>query len=133
VAFRSGSAYWERPIQFWLVAPRLEGRRVMALLVPTGVPLTYRVPVLPDRVTARCDQVLVGSWPLRLMRCSPPLPPVVIANLGPPPALTVRNMYAPVPVPKSNTRDQVVVAAGLTHAETVKSPSPLTIAGGRST
>src|SRR5919197_1461359 len=103
----------ERPIQFWVVAPRLEGRRVMLLLVPTGVPLTYRVPVLPDRVTARCDQLLVGTWPLRLIRCSPALPAVVIANLGPLPALTVRNMYAPVPLPKSKTRDQVGVAAGL--------------------
>ena len=48
-------------------------------------------------------------------------------------ALTDKNMYASVPVPKSNTRDQDGVAAGLTHAETVKSVSPPTIPAGRFT
>ncbi len=39
----------------------------------------------------------------------------------------------PVPVPKSNTRDQAELADGLTHAETVKSCSPLTMPLGRFT
>jgi hypothetical protein len=38
-----------------------------------------------------------------------------------------------VPVPKSNTRDQAELADGLTHAETVKSCSPLTMPLGRFT
>ena len=88
----------------------------------------------PVSVTATCVHVLVGSCPERLSCCSPPLPLVVIANRGPLPALTARNMYVPVPVPKSKIRDQVVVATGLTHAETVKSPLRLlAIPGGRST
>ena len=32
----------------------------MLVLVATGVPLTYSVPVLPDSVTATCDQVFSG-------------------------------------------------------------------------
>src|SRR5262245_5595138 len=100
----------------------------MLVLVATGTPLIYRVREVPDSVTARYDHVFSGSWPPVLDSCcSPPAPPVVMANRGPPPALTVRNMYVPVPVPRSNTRVQVVVAAGLTHAETVKTPSPLTM------
>ena len=39
----------------------------------------------------------------------------------------------PVPVPKSNTRDHVGCAEGLTQAETVKSDSPLTMPVGRLT
>ena len=38
-----------------------------------------------------------------------------------------------MPVPKSNTRDQAELADGLTHAEIVKSCSPLTMPFGRST
>jgi hypothetical protein len=38
-----------------------------------------------------------------------------------------------VPVPKSNTRDQVLVAAGFTQAAIVKSVSPLTTPAGRVT
>ena len=91
---RYGSAgYWERPIQSWVVSPSAAGFSVMLVLVPTAVPLTYSVPVLPDSVTATCDQVLSGSSPVPLICCSPPAPLVVMANrIGPPPALRVRNM-----------------------------------------
>src|SRR5918999_7041 len=135
VAFRNGSAYCDRPIQFWSVLPRLDGRSVTFGLVPTAVPLTYSVAVFPDSVTATCDQVFSGSCPAVLLTCcSAPPPPVVMANRGPPPALMVRNMLAVVPVPKSKIRDQVLMAAGLTQADTVKSPvSPLTMPVGRST
>src|SRR5690348_4786275 len=105
----------------------------MVELVATGFPLMYMVAVAPDSVTARWVQVFTGSWPLLLSCCSPPLPPVVMANRGPAPALTVRNMYTPVPVPMSNTRDHCGVAAGLTQVEMVKSDSPLTIPVGRLT
>src|SRR5215470_8262996 len=120
VALRNGSAYCDRPIQLLAVLPRLDGCRVIAVLVATAVPLTYNVPVLPDSVTARCDHVFSGSALVALRRCSPPLPLVVMAKRGAVPALTVRNMFAVVPVPKSNTRDQVVLAAGLTQTEMVK-------------
>src|SRR5262245_44776061 len=125
VALRNGSAYCDRPIQLLAVLPRLDGCSVMAVLVATAVPLTYSVPVLPDRVTARCDHVFSGSAEVALSRCSPPLPEVVIANRGAVPALTVRNMLTVVPVPKSKTRDQVLFAAGFTHAEMVKLDSAL--------
>ena len=39
------------------------GVRVMLVLVATGWPFTYSVPVLPDSVTATCDQVFSGSVP----------------------------------------------------------------------
>src|ERR671914_2505168 len=134
VARRNGSANCERPIQFCVVLPRFDGRSVTLGLVPTGVPLTYSVAVLPDSVTATCDQVFSGNCPPVLLTCcSAPPPPVVMANRGPLPAFTVKNMYVPVPLPKSNTRVQVVVAAGLTQAETVKSVSPLTTPAGRVT
>src|SRR5262245_47923037 len=105
----------------------------MLAFVATGFPLMYNVPVFPDSVTARWVQVFNGSWPLLFSCCSAPPPPVVMAKRGPPPALTVRNMYTPVPVPKSNTLDHCDVAAGLTHAETVTSDSPLTMPVGRVT
>src|SRR6266516_4161814 len=104
VALRNGSApNCERPIQFWLVLPRFDGCRVMFGLVATGVPLRYSVPVVPDSVTATCDHVFSGNSP------------------------------SPVPVPKSNTRDQVASDDGLTQADTVKSDRPLTIPVGRLT
>src|SRR6266540_2655278 len=135
VALRYASAAnCERPIQFWLVLPRFDGCRVMFGLVATGVPLRYSVPVVPDSVTATCDQVFSGNSPPPVSCCSAPPPPVVMANRRPdPPALTVMNMLNVVPVPKSKTRDQVWFAAGLTHADTAKSDSPLTMPSGRST
>src|SRR5262249_39628920 len=78
-----------------------------------------------------CDHVFSGSAEVADRRCSPPLPPVVMANRGAVPALTVRNMLAVVPVPKSNTRLQVLFAAGFTQVEMVKLPvSPLTTPAG---
>src|SRR5262245_14104923 len=127
VALRNGSAYCDRPIQLLVVLPRLDGCKVMPVLVATAVPLTYNVPVVPDNVTARCDHVFSGSAEVALSRCSPPLPEVVMANRGAVPALSVRNMFVVVPVPKSNTRDHVEFAAGLTHAEMVKLLRPLRI------
>ena len=65
----------------------------MLVLVATGWPFTYSVPVVPDSVTATCDQVFSGSVPGPLSCCSAPLPLVVMAKRsGPPPALSVRNM-----------------------------------------
>src|SRR5262249_7655364 len=121
VAGRYGSdEYSDRPIQFCVVVPRLDGCSVMLVFVATAVPLTYTRPVLPDNVTAMCDQVFSGSALVADRRCSPPLPLVVIAKRGPLPALRVRNMFVVVPVPKSKTRDHVELADGFTHAEMVK-------------
>ena len=66
----------------------------MALLVATAAPFTYKVPVLPDNVTARCVHWFSGSGPGASSRCSLPFPVVVIAYRGllVPPAETVRNM-----------------------------------------
>src|SRR5215469_10095116 len=123
----------ERPIQFWVVLPRSAGVTVMLLLVATGWPFTYSVPVLPDSVTATCDQVFSGSVPGAEITSPAPLGVASANRSGPPPALSVRNMKLLVPVPKSNTRDQGELADGLTHAEMVKSCSPLTMPFGRST
>lgn len=38
VALRNGSAYCDRPIQFWSVVPRLAGCSVMFGFVATGLP-----------------------------------------------------------------------------------------------
>jgi len=123
----------ERPIQFWVVLPSSEGVMVMLLLVATGWPSTYSVPVLPDSVTATCDQVFSGSVPGPPITSPVPLGRASANNSGPPPALSVRNMKLLVPVPKSNTRDQGELADGLTHAEMVKSCRPLTMPLGRFT
>src|SRR5262249_4328239 len=80
-----------------------------------------------------CDQLFSGSAVVALSRCSPPLPLVVMANRGAVPALSVRNMFAVVPVPKSKTRDHVVLADGFTHVEMVKFVSPLTMPEGSET
>src|SRR5215469_9963434 len=123
----------EWPIQFWLVSPRSAGVMVMLLLVATAWPFTYSVPVLPDSVTATCDQVFSGSVPGPAITSPPPLGVASANRSGPPPALSVRNMKLLVPVPKSNTRDQAELADGLTHAEIVKSCSPLTMPFGSRT
>src|SRR5215475_8482450 len=125
-AFRNGSGYCERPIQFWLVLPRLDGCRVMFGLVATGLPFRYSVPVVPESVTATWDHVFSGNCPPPVSCCSPPPPAVVIANRRPaPPPSTVMNMFTVWPVPKSKMRDHVLVAEGFTQAETVKSESAL--------
>src|ERR1041385_3257300 len=103
-------------------------------LVATGAPLRYSVPVVPDSVTATCDQVFRGNCPPPVSCCSAPPPPVVIAKRSPaPPPLMVMNMFTVVPVPKSKTRAQVSLDAGLTQADTVKADRPLTIPAGRLT
>src|SRR4051795_5349174 len=63
------------------------------------------------------------------MTCSAPaaLPLMVIAKRGAEPALVARNMYTPVPEPKSKMRDHVGVDDGLTQVAIVKSCSVLTI------
>ena len=123
----------ERPIQFWVVLPRSAGVTVMLVLVATGWPFTYSVPVWPASVTATCDQVFSGSVPGPAITSPPPLGVASANRSGPPPALSVRNMKLLVPVPKSNTRDQAELADGLTHVEMVKSCSPLTMPLGRFT
>src|ERR1041384_1314965 len=106
----------------------------MFWLVATGLPLRYSVPVVPDSVTATCDQVFRRSCPPPVSCCSAPPPPVVIAKRSPaPPPLMVMNMYTVVPVPKSKTRAQTSLDAGLTQADAVKSDRPLTIPVGRLT
>src|SRR5437667_69927 len=133
-AARYGSAMnCERPIQFWVVLPRSAGVTVMLVLVATGWPFTYSVPVWPASVTATCDQVFSGSVPGPAITSPPPLGVASANRSGPPPALSVRNMKLLVPVPKSNTRDQAELADGLTHGEMVKSCSPLTMPLGRLT
>src|SRR3954454_24638669 len=120
VPLRYGSGHCERPIQFWLVAPSDDGFSVMFALLATAVPLRYSVPVVPESVTATCDQVFSGSWPPPVRSCSAPLPLLVMPKRRPlPPPLTVRNMLTVVPVPKSKTRAQVSSEAGLTQAEMV--------------
>jgi hypothetical protein len=63
-----------------------------------------------------------------------PLPLVVIAKRGgPPPALTVRNMFTFVLEPKSNTRAHASIVLGFTQAEIVKSCRLLAIPVGSRT
>src|SRR5262249_11019211 len=126
-ALSIGSPNCDLPIQSFWVLPRLDGFKVMLVLVATATPLMYRVPVVPESVTATCDQTPIGSRPGALGCCSGPLRPVVIAKRMLPPLEGVRNMYVPVPVPISNMRDHAGSAVGLTHAEIVKSCSPLTM------
>ena len=56
------------------------------LVTPAGTrsvaPFTYKVPVLPDNVTARCVHWFSGSGPGASSRCSLPFPVVVIAYRG---------------------------------------------------
>src|SRR3954451_1556744 len=132
VARSSASPYCERAIQFWLVLPRSDGWMVMLGLVPTAVPFTYSVPTLPFTTIATCDHWFSGSVPVPLITCSAaPPPPVVMAKRIAEPALTVRNMYRVVPVPKSKMRDQVVFACGFTQVDTVQLPFsvPVTLLG----
>src|SRR3954454_9381122 len=132
VARSSASPYCERAIQFWLVLPRSDGWTVMLGLVPTAVPFTYSVPTLPFTTIATCDHWFSGSVPVPLITCSAaPPPPVLMAKRIAEPALTVRNMYRVVPVPKSKIRDHVVFACGFTHMETDQSPvsEPVTLLG----
>src|SRR4051794_25816857 len=126
VASRNGSPYWERPIHRLPGLPRLDGFSVMAVLAPDGCPLTYRVPVLPDRVTATCTQAPTGSAAEPSIRCSAPEPPTVMANRGTSPvtpARGVRNMLMPVDWPKSNSRVQLAVEPRLIQVAMVKSVS----------
>src|SRR5690349_11786920 len=101
----------------------LDGVRVIAVFCATSTPLTYMRPVPPESVIAMCVHCPSGRAEGALMICSPlvPLPLTVIAKRGVEPALAARNMYTPVPEPKSKMRDQVVVAPGLTQVEIVKS------------
>src|ERR1041385_7747523 len=92
------------------------------------------MPTLPDSVTATWCHAPVLSADVPSMRCSPPEPLVVIAKrMEPEPLCGVRNMFAVVPVPKSNTRRHALVEVSLTHVATVKSLSPLTTPVGKAT
>ena len=66
----------------------------MAVLAATAAPFTYRVPVAPDSVTARCVHSFGGSGCGAFSCCSAPFPLTVMANRGlfVPPAETVMNM-----------------------------------------
>src|SRR5438093_490769 len=100
----------------------------MLALRATSVPLTYSTPRLPDSVTATWVHVPLGSAAGPLICCSPPAPPVVMANRAVPALLRgVRNRYAPVPLPMSNTRDQVATVVSRTQPATVKSLTPARI------
>src|SRR3954451_8055923 len=101
----------------------LDGVSVMFVFWPTWAPLKYIRPVLPLSVTATWVHWPSGSAELALMICSAPaaLPLMVSAKRGVEPAVVARNMYVPVPEPKSKIRDQVGVADGLTQVEIVKS------------
>src|SRR5919108_3275219 len=100
--------YCERPIQFWVVFPRLDGLSDMLLFWPTCTPLTYSVPVLPDLVTATCVHVPVVSAAVPLICISLPPPLVVMAKrIAPEPLCGVRNILTVVPVPKSKMRRQL--------------------------
>src|SRR5215475_2075191 len=99
----------------------------MPVLVAATLPFTYNVPVVPDKVTARCVHWPVGSAAVPVSCCSPPAPLVVIANLGGvpvTPAAGVRNMYTVVFWPKSNSRVQEAVDPRLIHPAIVKLVSP---------
>src|SRR6266508_328535 len=123
---RNGSAlYCDRPIQLFVVLPRLEGLRVILVFWPTCAPFTYSVPTLPDFVTATCVHAPVGNADVPLMRCSAPDPPVVIAKRMVEPFVGVRNILTVVPVPKSKIRRQALVVSSLTHVAIVKSLRPL--------
>src|SRR5687767_5310792 len=112
--------YCERPIQLLPVLPRLEGLRVVPVFCPTCTPSTYRVAVLPDRVTATCFHTPAGSTGVPLICCSAPEPPVVMAKRTFEPLLGTRNMLAVVPVPKSKTRRQAAVVSRRTQVAMVK-------------
>src|SRR5512143_1385417 len=127
---RKGSAeYWERPSQFWLVLPRLEGLWVMLLFVPTTEPFTYSVPVLPLFVTATCVHTPVGSADEPVICCSAPLPLVVMAKRMAlvEPFCGVRNILTVVPVPKSKMRFQPLEVLRKTQVAIEKSLRLLTI------
>src|SRR5258708_25749934 len=130
---RNGSPeYSERPIQFCVVLPRLDGRSVIALLRPTSTPSTYRMPTPPDSVTATWCQPPVGSAAVPSIRCSPPAPLVVMAKrIGPEPDCGVRNMFVVVPVPRSKMRRQALVEVSLTQVAIVKSFRALTLPAGQ--
>src|SRR5262245_66662293 len=84
------------------------------------------MPVPPDSVTATCVHAPVGSAAGPLIRCSPPDPEVVMANRAVPELLRgVRNMVTVVPVPKSQTRDHVVIMSRRTHVAIVIAEAPL--------
>src|SRR3954462_10957864 len=96
----------------------LDGVSVMFVFWPTWTPLKYIRAVVPLSVTATCVHCPSGSAEGAFMTCSAPaaLPLMVSAKRGVGPALVASNMYAPVPEPKSQMRDQVGVADGLTQA-----------------
>jgi hypothetical protein len=109
-------------------------------LLPTGSPLMYIVPTVPDLVIATCVHWLLGSGvgTVRLICCSPPPPFTVMENLGelaapPGPDLTARNMYTCCPVPRSKIRCRSRWAAGLTQVAIVKSCRPATTPAGSAT
>src|SRR5262249_24454372 len=112
------------------------GLSVMLVLVAAAWPFTYSVPVVPDRVTARCSHWLIGTPAVAVSCCSRPEPPFVIANRGSvpvTPALGVRNMYVVVSLPQSNALIQSSVEAGLTQPAIEKSVSPPSVPAGSST
>jgi hypothetical protein len=55
----------------------------MLVFVLVAVPLTYKVPVPPDRVTATCVHWPVASAVFWLIRCSPPARPGVMCRARP--------------------------------------------------
>src|SRR5918992_761579 len=120
-AFRNGSPNWDLPSQLLPVAPRLAGVRVMPVFVATGAPSTYSVPVPPARVTATWVHWFTGSRAVPLIRCSPPLPAVLIANLGADDArgqrhvLTVAVELHRVAEPSRRTADRRGGGSGLAH------------------
>src|SRR5450830_1571744 len=72
--------YCERPIQFWLVLPSRNGAAVIALLLPTATPFTYKTPTEPASVTATCVHTPVGNAAVPVIVCSPTPLLVVIAK-----------------------------------------------------
>src|ERR1700752_3776469 len=107
----------------------LDGVSVLFVFCATWAPLKYIRAVVPLSVTATCVHWPSASAELALMTCSAPaaLPLMVSAKRGVDPALVARNMYTPVPEPKSQMRDHVGVADGLTQVAIVKSCRLLTI------
>src|SRR5262245_21266395 len=99
----------------------------MAGCCPTCTPSTYNGPTDPFNATATCFQTPVGNVAVPLIRCSPPLPLVVIANRIVEPLDGVRNMFVVVFDPKSKMRVHVVSVVSFTQAEIVSALYPFTM------
>src|ERR1035437_1056318 len=98
----------------------------MAGLELTATPFTYKLPVVPDSVTATCVHTLLGSAAVLTMVCSPTGPQIEIPKCKTPLAPKgERNKYLFVAGPKSKMRCcQLLPPFQYTQAAMVQSVKP---------